>query len=67
LAKRHGDTRLSHYRAAGIPAERVLALLGKWCGIDCGPQTTPAELAERFDIQRLPSQPIVFDPSGDEP
>src|SRR4051812_4936119 len=32
LAKRHGDTRLSHYRAAGVNAGRVLSLLARWCG-----------------------------------
>src|SRR5262249_9368252 len=29
LAKRHGDTRLSRYRAAGVRPEHVLALLAR--------------------------------------
>jgi glutamyl-tRNA synthetase len=34
LAKRHGDTRLSHYREMGVPASRVLELLDRWMRID---------------------------------
>ncbi|MDX9912373.1 MAG: glutamate--tRNA ligase family protein [Phycisphaerales bacterium] len=33
LAKRHGDTRLAHYRERGVRAERVLGLLAGWCGL----------------------------------
>ncbi len=33
LAKRHGDTRLSHYRKCGISAGQVLQLLAQWIGI----------------------------------
>jgi glutamyl-tRNA synthetase len=36
LAKRHGDTRLSHYRELGVPAENVISLLARWCGMDQG-------------------------------
>ncbi|MDB5303334.1 MAG: Glutamyl-Q tRNA(Asp) synthetase [Phycisphaerales bacterium] len=61
LAKRHGDTRLSHYRELGIPPERVLGLLGRWCGIE-----TPAagiravDLLDSFRIERMPREKIVF-------
>ncbi len=34
LAKRHGDTRISHYRERGVPASRVLELLNRWLRID---------------------------------
>src|SRR6202021_1817299 len=34
LAKRHGDTRLSAYRSAGVSRERIIRLLSRWCGID---------------------------------
>src|SRR5882672_11489327 len=34
LAKRHGDTRLGSYRKQGVTAERVLALLARWCGLE---------------------------------
>ena len=33
LAKRHGDTRLAHYRERGVRPERVLGLLAGWCGL----------------------------------
>ncbi len=36
LAKRHGDTRLAYYREQGVPSDRLLALLARWCGIEGG-------------------------------
>jgi glutamyl-tRNA synthetase len=61
LAKRHGDTRLSHYRARGATPQRVLGLLGYWCGVLPKPQETGmAELVSRFDIARLSKSPVVF-------
>jgi glutamyl-tRNA synthetase len=44
LAKRHGDTRLSHYRALGVPPGRVLALLARWCGIEAGDGVNASDL-----------------------
>lgn len=32
LAKRHGDTRIATYRDAGVRPERIIGLLGFWCG-----------------------------------
>lgn len=66
LAKRHGDTRLSHYRAAGATPRRVLGLLGYWCGLLARPEEIdlPA-LRERFDLSRLPKEKIVFSPEDD--
>ncbi len=61
LAKRHGDTRLSYYRQQGVPPERVLALLARWSGIaTAGEALTAAQLLARFDIGRLPKEPVVF-------
>lgn len=55
LAKRHGDTRLSHYRQLGVPRERVLALLARWSGIAPGVNPRhPADLIATFDLARLP-------------
>jgi glutamyl-tRNA synthetase len=66
LAKRHGDTRLSHYREAKIEAERVLALLARWCGIDAGEHVgSPAELLAPFDLERVPRERIIFDEAMD--
>lgn len=66
LAKRHGDTRLAHYREKGVSAGRVLALLAKWCGIEA-PATirSVGDLLGRFDIATLPRHPIVFDGRDD--
>jgi glutamyl-tRNA synthetase len=62
LAKRHGDTRLARYREAGTPAERILGLLGFWCGLLDRPEEIDLDgLAARFDLRRLPPNPVVFD------
>ena len=67
LAKRHGDTRLSHYRDRGVPPGRVLALLARWCGMsgDVLPSAA-ADLVPHFDIDRLPRGPIVFGAEDDD-
>ena len=61
LAKRHGDTRLFHYRRAGVSAHRVLGLLGHWSGIiETRRPTEMAELLERFGIEQVPAEPIIL-------
>jgi glutamyl-tRNA synthetase len=66
LAKRHGDTRLSYYRSLGVPAQRVLALLGKWCGIDdIGEGCTLDELSQQLSLERVPRSPTVFSNEDD--
>lgn len=63
LAKRHGDSRLAWYRDQGVAAERVIALLARWCGIpDAGDAMTAATFARRFDRARMPRTPAVFTP-----
>jgi glutamyl-tRNA synthetase len=64
LAKRHGDTRISHYRAAGVGPERILGLLGKWCGMACGPAATLTELLQAFEVAKVPREKIIFDPGA---
>ena len=54
LAKRHGDTRIAHYRELGVSAERVRSLLAKWCGID--------DVQSEFTLANLPRTPIQFTP-----
>ena len=66
LAKRHGDTRLSHYRGHGATPERVLGLLGYSCGLL--PRRREAdldELAGLFDLSRIPREPYVFTAEDD--
>jgi glutamyl-tRNA synthetase len=65
LAKRHGDTRLSHYRQRGVSPERVLALMARWCGMGEYETIALPQMLEKFDIERLPRERIVFRPGDD--
>jgi glutamyl-tRNA synthetase len=63
LAKRHGDTRLSALRAAGIIPEVVLGLLAWSCGW-CATLApiTARELLSRFTLETIPHTPFVVTP-----
>jgi glutamyl-tRNA synthetase len=65
LAKRHGDTRLSYYRQRGVTVNRILALLARWCGVECGDETDLHHLRGRFEIGRVSKEPIIFSPDDD--
>lgn len=65
LAKRHGDTRLAHYRERGVPAERVVGLLARWSGIDAPDEVSAAELVSRFDLGRMPNEQVIFTAADD--
>jgi len=61
LAKRHGDTRLSMYRDAGVSSSRLLSLLARWCGIDQSSQSLRAiDLIDSFRLADVPRGSIVF-------
>ena len=61
LAKRHGDTRLSALRDAGVTAEALLGLLAWSCGWLPEPRPTTAwELVGRFDLDAIPRRPFVL-------
>lgn len=66
LAKRHGDSRIERYRALGVPAEAVIGLLGRWCGLP-GPASplSAAEFRAAFRAEDLPRVPVVFEPADD--
>lgn len=67
LAKRHGDTRLEHYRRLGCTPHRLLGLLGYWCGVlETRRESSLEELARLFDLARLPKDPIIFQKQDDE-
>ncbi|MBL7134919.1 MAG: tRNA glutamyl-Q(34) synthetase GluQRS, partial [Phycisphaerae bacterium] len=67
LAKRHGDTRLSHYRDLGTPQQRMLGLLAHWCGaLDAPRETTMDELLATFDIARMSHEYTVFTDQDDQ-
>jgi glutamyl-tRNA synthetase len=61
LAKRHGDTRLAHYREAGVKPETVIGLLARWCGMKLPERDVKArDLLPVFSIANLPRSPIMF-------
>jgi glutamyl-tRNA synthetase len=60
LAKRHGDTRLSALREAGVAPEALVGLLAQSCGLGDGRPITPRELLGSFTLERLPSTPFVL-------
>ncbi len=67
LAKRHGDTRLDTYRAAGVPSERIIGLLAAWSGNGqpAGKPPTPlaaADFAARFTVDTMSRESVVFTP-----
>jgi glutamyl-tRNA synthetase len=59
LAKRHGDTRLSAYREAGVKPERMIRLLSRWCGIS-NEVGSLQEMLGSFRLADLPRERIVF-------
>lgn len=65
LAKRHGDTRVSTYRKAGVGAERIVALMARWCGMGERASLGSAEFAEGFDLARMTPGPTVMTPEDD--
>ena len=61
LAKRHGDTRVASFRAAGWSAERVIGLLAASCGwAEEGEELSLAALLPRFDLSSVPHTPFVW-------
>lgn len=61
LAKRHGDTRLSALRAAGVSAEKLVGLLAWSCGWQAAAEPVEArQLLSRFDLAAIPPRPFVF-------
>jgi glutamyl-tRNA synthetase len=63
LAKRHGDTRISAYRAAGISAGQILTALARSCGWLTNAETvsTLADLIPHFTLETVPRTPFVWD------
>lgn len=67
LAKRHGDTRLDTYRAAGVPPERVIGLVAYWCGMSPSPREwSPREFLAAFRLDTIPRTAITFTPENHE-
>lgn len=62
LAKRHGDTRVSAYRAAGITSGRILSALARTCGWIASSESVAslADLIPRFSSDTIPHTPLVW-------
>ena len=63
LSKRHGAVTVEEFRAEGVVAPALvnyLALLG-WSFDDRTTVMSPAELVERFSLERVGSSPATFD------
>lgn len=60
LAKRHGDTRIAHYRERGVAPERVIGLLAAWSGLAPRAPVAARELIAGFELGRVPAQDVTF-------
>lgn len=61
LAKRHGDTRLSHYRDRGVAPEKIVGWAAHSLGLIDKPEPYKAgDLIDQFDWSKLPSQDTVL-------
>ncbi|MEX2215095.1 MAG: glutamyl-Q tRNA(Asp) synthetase [Phycisphaeraceae bacterium] len=61
LAKRHGDTRIAWCREQGVLPERIIGLVANWSGASEEPRPMSiAEWVDRFEVARLPREPVVF-------
>ncbi len=66
LAKRHGDTRLAHYRERGVSPERVLGLLADWSGLaPRAPISAQDLLARGCEWSQIPVDDVVFTATDD--
>ncbi len=64
LAKRHGDTRISHFKDMGIEPARIVGMLAHWCGwASPGELLMPKDLISRYDLASLSPEELVWDGS----
>lgn len=62
LAKRHGDTRISEIRRAGVSPEAVVGWLAETCGwAEPNEAVTARDLIGRFTLATIPKVPVVVD------
>ena len=58
LAKRHGDTRIASYRAAGVSPETIIGHLAKSCGWGDGSPIRLVDLLPFFTLTTIPHSPF---------
>ena len=62
LAKRHGDTRVAAFRAAGVAPQKIIGALAATCGwCPPGAQCSLRDLLPRFSLASIPRAPAVID------
>lgn len=61
LAKRHGDARIAALRERGVPAERIVGVLGEWSGLGGG-DAMPGCLLPRWSWDRVSKERVVLSP-----
>lgn len=62
LAKRHGDTKISTYREAGVKPEQIIGALAASCGwADEDEQISLNALLPRYNLHTIPHRPFVWD------
>jgi len=60
LAKRHGDTRVAAFRAAGVAADEVIGALAASCGcVGLGERASLSDLLPRFKLETMSPAPCV--------
>ena len=66
LAKRHGDTRLSHFRDSGVAPESIVGWAAFTAGLVPDPQPIAAsDLIDTFAWDQLSRQPVVVNGQSD--
>ena len=61
LAKRHGESRIAQFRAAGVPAEKVVGWAAWRSGqIEKLREMSAQEMVGRFDLAKLPRERVVL-------
>jgi glutamyl-tRNA synthetase len=61
LAKRRGDLALASLRGRGVDPRAVVAWVASSCGLGGVERATAAEFVSRFDLARVPRNPVVLD------
>ena len=64
LAKRHGDTRISAYRAAGVSPEALIGRIAASCGWGDGSPVSLAGLLPSFTLDTIPRSPWTVKEEG---
>lgn len=61
LAKRHGDTRIAAFRAAGVSPERIIGWIAYTCGVSADDDPVSlADLVGRFSLAAIPHAAVVI-------